>query len=537
MKFILTLSGFFVFYFMRAIPAHAVYNSHSRYLTFSFSIAEQNRPQSDIKDLPFQITNQLSVPITVEAIDDSNIKKISLYYSFNFGPWVLFDQAQTNQFQFNFTPQRGDGLYSFYSLATDIYDNVEEKEEDFFSYQLKFDTTPPTSNLVIPNVTLPASTSAILTKENPSFVQTISLPSSVSSRLGFSFRFQSHDIAEYSFFDIYFTDLTGKNILEKVLTYGNLDSSNLSHDSGWLHFSRNVGHLAGQVFNLVFKLTDLSEDPDLTSSVEIADLQTHLLDLRTAANPGLDLLSFDLGSDIIAYPTLPLLQPGENIISFSATDSAGNTGTTQNYPLVILPDLVINKVDKYGFFLFNNSLSQTLDLSNLTYSLNNSLPLNIDNIQLPPLQSFTVFFPETQANANLKIIKNSDVLISFNAFDLDNFYWQRQFSGLGPWLKIGSSPIINLESRLSASKITLTISGLATTLPDTSYIIDYQDASGPQQIFGQIFPEQIDENGFVSRDFFLGTCSSGGTCTPAPGLSSKFIVTFSNLPPQEFNFK
>ena len=536
MKIILTLVSFLLLYFKASLPVLATFNSTATYHSLSFSIAEQNPPQSEIEELPFQVTNQNSVPITVKALDDSGVQKIFLYYSFNFGPWILFDEAQSDQYQFNFSAPQGDGLYSFRSLAVDIYNHLEDKEEDFFNSQLKFDTTAPTSNLIIFPATH-SSLSATLDNNNPLFVQDIFIPQSVSAHLDFVFRFRSQDIAEYNFFDVYLTDSSGENILEKILTYGNLDSSNLDHDSGWLHLSRNLSHLAGKFFKLIFRLTDLNHDSDTTSVLEIADLQTHLLDSRLPLNPDLNLLVTDLGSEIIDYPTLSPLEVGENIVSVSATDSAGNSELPQHYPIVVLPDLVINRVDKYAFTLFNNSLTQVLDLSNLTYSLNNSSPLTIDSTQLSPLQSLTVFFPSTQTTANLKLFQDDNLVTSFQADDLDNFYWQRQFSGLGPWLKIASLPTVNLESRLSVSKITLTVSGLATTLADMSYTIDYQDAAGDQQIFGQILPEQIDEQGFVSRDFFLGTCSSGGTCVPASGLSKKFMVTFSNLAPQEFNFE
>ena len=46
---------------------------------------------------------------------------------------------------------------------------------------------------------------------------------------------------------------------------------------------------------------------------------------------------------------------------------------------------------------------------------------------------------------------------------------------------------------------------------------------------------QIDENGNSSREFFLGTCSSG-VCIPDSGIVPVFKVKFSNLPEKTFNF-
>lgn len=75
MKIILILVSFLCLYFKAPLPVFATFNSTAAYHSLSFSIAEQNPPQSEIEELPFQVTNQSSVPITVKALDDSGLQK------------------------------------------------------------------------------------------------------------------------------------------------------------------------------------------------------------------------------------------------------------------------------------------------------------------------------------------------------------------------------------------------------------------------------------------------------------------------------
>ena len=59
MKIILILVSFLCLYFKATLPVFATFNSTAAYHSLSFSIAEQNPPQSEIEELPFQVTNQI----------------------------------------------------------------------------------------------------------------------------------------------------------------------------------------------------------------------------------------------------------------------------------------------------------------------------------------------------------------------------------------------------------------------------------------------------------------------------------------------
>jgi hypothetical protein len=189
--------------------------------------------------------------------------------------------------------------------------------------------------------------------------------------------------------------------------------------------------------------------------------------------------------------------------------------------------MVLNKISRNTISLFNNLYDESVDLTNYFYSIDGGNLISIDNLDIilsTPLPDF----------CQVKLFFNNDLIDSVSVDNLNSTTWQRSTDGLGPWIKINSPPSFNLESRLSVSKITLTISGLATTLADMSYTIDFSNSSGQQQIYGQIFPDTIDKYGVSSRDFYLGTCSNGGSCLPVQGLGSSFVVTFSDFPSQTF---
>jgi len=254
------------------------------------------------------------------------------------------------------------------------------------------------------------------------------------------------------------------------------------------------------------------------------------LDFRLGETTPVDFPASDLGSGLLSSPIGSTLAVGENHLIYSSTDLAGNIEIEQGNDVVVLPPVVLNQVDKVGNIikLYNNS-NAAVDLTSFVLDLGTT---QILGGTIPSHQNLDISFSSIPSSATAKLYDSSLTLVDSTTYSVTGSeIWQRQSDGLGPWIKLNappSSPSVNLESRLSVGKITLTVSGLATTLADMSYTIDYSDTAGPQQIYGQISPDVIDSLGTTSRDFFLGTCSSG-TCINATGVGATFVVNFGGL--------
>lgn len=555
------MKKFFLFLILLSaiLPKHVLAKFSNDIYTqkISFSIPEKISPSSFLQ-IEQILSNNLNFIIHSTASDNSQVKQINLYYSHNFGPWQIYPQDIIgNQGNFNFNSPLGDGLYSFESLATDIYDNQENKEFDYFNHQIKVDSTAPTTNLLILTDSLFYSGQNYL-NDNWQFSehsfsnfqigetnfsigssahisQEVCLPDSVTSTFSFSYRFISHDIVDFDHFDVFITDTKGK-IIKNILSVGNFDTANFDFDSGWQTISQDLTSLAGQVFKIIFQLTDTGLGDDFNSYVFINNPILSTLDARFSPDSQLDIISTDLSSDIISQSSLPEIITGENIISLIATDSADNSENGHYQNIIVAPNLSLNKITSNSISVYNNSFSSEINLADYQYSIGNSPLSSIATLSASPLSEF-IFFPNQTLpqKATINLYKNNQLVESLNYDQLNLCNWYRQSNPLGPWIKQCPLPEFNLEFRPSVSKITLSISGIAKTLPDMSYTINYTDTSGVQEIFGQIFSGQIDENGNSSREFFLGTCSSG-VCISDSGIVPVFKVKFSNLPEKTFNF-
>lgn len=545
----------------------AFYTSTALASNLNFSISELQPPESTILLADNFTRNISSFDISAQAFDNNSVFNIKLYYSHNLNSWQEFPELiYGSQGIFHFNSPHGDGLYSFMTLATDSFGNVEIKEFDYFTHQIKVDTVAPTTNLN--NQSLPVikfsgqnyynwtETSSLcdyrlasvdekevfmLGSESVSiggtdaFFHLVSLPASASSTLSFSYRFLSHDIADFDHFNVSLTDISGLNILENILNVGNLSSDDFNYDSGWLSISRTLTHLAGQTFKILFSLTDTGEGDDYNSWAYFDNITFSTLDTRIGETSFVNFLVTDLGSEIIETPSEIPLNTGENEISFSSSDSSENVEINRQQSILVLSSLVLNQIDKNTIYLFNNSWDQSLDLSNYSYSTGDSQVALTGN--LLPQQSFTLNLSSQLPDfCQIKLFNHQNLIDKVTVNNLNLTFWRRSLDGLGPWIKISPGPAINLEYRASVSKLTLSVSGLGTTLSDMSYTIDYSNAVGPQQIYGQILPATVDANGVSSRDLYLGTCSSGGTCLPSVGIGNSFVVTFSTLSPETFIF-
>jgi len=552
----------------------ALYTSAVFVTGLSFSISELSPPESLINLGDINTRNIRNFNINATASDNISVSSIKLYYSFNFNQWQLFPETiYSSEGDFHFSSPDGDGLYSFETIATDSFGNIETKDFNYFNHQIKVDTIPPTTNLnnqsfsnhiyngqdyltngnfeigitawivgssigdhhIINNDDTDNNNAFILGSDTKSIngtdsvYQIVSLPASASSTLSFSYRFLSHDIADYDHLNVNLTDLSGTNILENILNFGNLNSDDFDYDSGWLTLSRGLTHFAGQTFKLIFSLTDTGTGDDYYSWTYLDNVKISTLDIRVGETSVINFLATDLGSDIINSTPDTTLNPGENDLTFTSDDSSENIEINHHQSIVVPSPLVLNKITKNTISLFNNLFNEPINLINYFYSIDDGPLISIDNLNL-------ILSTPLPDSCQIKLFLNDNLIDSVNVTNLGSTTWQRISDGLGPWAKINAPPSFNLESRLSVSKITLTVSGLATTLSDMSYTIDFSDISGPQQIYGRILSNTIDSQGVSSRDFYLGTCSSGGTCLPVSGLGSSYVVTFSDLPSKTFIF-
>ena len=133
------------------ISSHHISASFSSRATapgLNFSISELQPPESQILMDDNFTRNIRNFNINASALDNNSVFNIKLYYSHNFGSWEEFPEfINGSGGTFHFNSPAGDGLYSFITLATDNFGNAEIKEFDYFSYQIKVDTVPPTTNL------------------------------------------------------------------------------------------------------------------------------------------------------------------------------------------------------------------------------------------------------------------------------------------------------------------------------------------------------------------------------------------------------
>ncbi len=484
------------------------FDSCSDYSETRIFTIDDTPPISALEDIPYN-TNQNTLNLIYWATDNNQVSNTNLCYSFNLGNY----QCSPN---FNFQFQDGDGLYYFYTQATDIANNIEDKTS--FTNSIIYDTIPPTTNLLL-NPTIPIFTGQNLINDIGSsfslnsYTQKILIPHNLSSNLIFSFNYFSEDSDEFSHLNV---GVSTAESITNILNFGGIG------DFGWQTITHSLLQWAGQTIDIFFNLINI--DPTYITTVLLDNIKISTLDLRIGETSPQEFLSTDLGSGIQDSTTNP-----ENI---SSTDYAGNIEKSHITSIVNLPPIVLNKISSSTVSLFNNTTNEIdltnwyLDLGSTNILINNSiLPLNFLNINYEIGSTKIILFD----NLN-QVIDLTYFLIS------DNSIWQRQSDGLGPWILANGPILVNLYSRLTESKITMTISGLGDTSINMDYTINYISNNLEQQIAGNIDKNTIDNNNSTSRDFYLGSCSRG-TCVPSNiDVGSTFSVKFSNLPIKTFVF-
>ena len=514
-------------------------------------------PTSSLNPLP-PATNQNPLSIGYSASDGSGsgIDYTDLCYSYNLSTWTCGNY-------FSFTFPLGEGTYYFDTIAHDLAGNSEKSVNHDPVYiatqpSVLFDTTPPTTNQVTPpnsytgqnlltdswthdtpvgdyhqvdesgrgQVTLLGNQSDTFSGTD-SISQNLYLPQSYSGTFQFSYRYVSNDTADFDQFSVGIFHQDGIQLLENILTDGN-NTGALSYDTGWKTLSHSLQNLADRLVKIVISVSDTGEaGAGLNSYALVDDVKISTLDLRLGETTTVTFDSVDTGSGIATTTPPEVINVGETTVTFSATDLATNIEFTNSSAILTLPPVVLNKIDRSTnkVWLYNNS-STAVDLTSFWLDLGTT---QILSGIIPASSTLGFDFASIPVSATAKLYGIGAVLIDSTVYaDLGSASWQRLSDGLGPWVKISAPLSFDLQSRLSVGKITLTISGLATTLADMSYTIDYSDTAGPQQIYGQISPDVIDPLGTTSRDFFLGTCSSG-VCINATGVGATFVVSFGGL--------
>jgi len=475
---------------------------------------DDSPPKTEIIDL----VSKTNIPIIISYFsEDTDIDYVKLCYAFN-DPFFKTVQCNTD---FNFDFPRGEGMYYFYTQATDKSGNTETVNPHS-SEATVYDITPPTTNLII-DTTVPSFHGQNLLPQNNWTIigngitftdgtiqlgigdsnsidilsQQIFLPKNVSSNLTFSYNFTTLDTSE---FDNLVVGIGDSNIFY----FGG------SNSPGWQTITRSIAHWADKTVNLFFKLTNSGAGN--STSVLLKDIIISPLDLRTGDTAPAQFLATDLGIGIFDSTTTP-----ENI---SSTDFAFNTENTHSISIVTLPPVVLNKISATSISLYNNT-SSSIDLNGYTIDIGTTTVLSGVITAFSSLD-----IPLAVGDTKVSLLQDS-VLVDSTTFEsLGDATWTRQSNGLGPWVRLNAPLSFDLQNRLSQSKVTFTASGIGGTSTDLSYSILYFGNGSDQQISGNILPHTVDANGSVSRDFFLGTCSSG-VCLPVLDLGSSFLVTFS----------
>ncbi|MGC9060180.1 MAG: OmpL47-type beta-barrel domain-containing protein [Thermoplasmata archaeon] len=108
-----------------------------------------------------EYTNARQFNIMYSSTDTvSGVRSVSLYYSFNFTDYVFWASCSQANGAFTFTPQQGDGIYSFYAVGKDFAGNSETAETtltvivDFTKPWAYIEPLPPLMNSSIFNLTL-----------------------------------------------------------------------------------------------------------------------------------------------------------------------------------------------------------------------------------------------------------------------------------------------------------------------------------------------------------------------------------------------
>lgn len=536
------------------------------------------------------VRNSSEIEINYFIDYPENMDFVQLCYSYNLEEFNCPNDpnfmSKNGKFNFHFEKN---GLWSFYTI---YYDKNGKKEklnnliEKIYSVQI--DTQPPTTNLDLTNLITKKWSGQNLLKngdfengneswdilngngdhhivsdgegigekilptignnmfeigfkdsepknQTDGIFQMISIPQNISSDLSFWSRFISNDIADYDQFKVQIRR-PDDEILENILNIGNLNGSS-PFDSGWKNYTRSLDAYAGKTIKLWFEVEDNNNEEIKKSWAYLDDIKLTTLNTRIGETftPELDVQ--DTSSDVVSTSSLmPEIKQGENRLIYNSTDIANNKEKTQASNILVLASITINKFNNNFVELFNNS-NEEVDLNDWQvctengnckqFSITNSENGTTIIIPKGTLKFFDYFF--LQENNKKIILKNNlgQEQDNFSFSDLGD--WKRNIDGIGTWILDNKKLDVNITSRLSVNKITMTIFNISNFIKDTdslNYEIIYTSQGQEKGISGTIDKNTI-ENNKTDRDFYLGTCSTGGNCRPEPNIGSAFKITLS----------
>lgn len=367
--------------------------------------------------------------------------------------------------------------------------------------------------------------------QEDSIYQIVSIPKNLSADLSFWSRFISYDIANYDQFKVQIRR-PDDGILENVLITGNTNG-NEPLDSSWKNYSRSLDAYSGQNIKLWFSLTDKNSDLNIRKSwAYIDDIKITTLNTRIGETFFPELEATDVGSGILSSSTLPEIQTGENKLIYNSDDIAGNIEQLQKSNILVFSNITINQFNNNYVELFNNS-NKTIDINNWQICNKNNIckTLSQNNSE----NNLTLIFPKNKLQFidDFSFENSNDQIILKNESETeqDNFSfsilnnWQRSVDGIGTWISNASQLDVNIVSRLSVNKITMTIFGIDKE-DNLNYEIVYTSQGLEKGIAGTIDKNTI-ENNKTDRDFYLGTCSSGGACVAETDIGSTLTITLT----------
>ncbi|MFA6518837.1 MAG: lamin tail domain-containing protein [Candidatus Shapirobacteria bacterium] len=549
---------------------------------------DTSAPSSEITDLPSSSSSSNFI-INYLATGD-NLDYVTLCYSWNLTPWICspgFQDHPHSPGSFDFTSPKGDGTYHFATLAHDLAGNGENKNLSadplaILSFpSTVVDTKSPTTNLnqssfsddhwTGQNLAIntwqidPLSTGdhfigstsveigfsgAPLSEDALDAVyQIFSLPQNISSHLSFWFRGQSQDTVDFDQFQVQIRR-PDDYLLEYILATGNKELPDsdtwLGGDSDWRWLSHPLLSYAGQTIKIWFGLTNRDSEPNARTWVELKDVVVSTLDPRLSGTDPVTIDTHDTGTGV-GDTTAPFSTTvGENNLNIGATDNAGNSETPNSSSIVVLPPLVLNQISfnpSNQFIELYNNGSENIDLSGWyisqvgqTLSIGSTIISSKSSLKIENIDTSLFDFTDTSGTVDLisPLTTKVDSTTYFSAGHAGEV-WQRLPDGIGNWGLYYEDVSGNIGFRLNVNRITLTIANIpsdfgANPADRLDYKITYtktvDGTSLGQQIAGSISIGTI-VNHRADRDFYLGTCSSGGACTPDSGLGANFVLSLT----------
>ena len=555
------------------IPAHAIFSKKNYVINNNFYTGSISLPETAITNQDL-ISNSRNLTIYYTIDFDYSLDYVQLCYSYNLSPFICPDEDKyksvNNTFNLDLTK---DGIYTFYTLAhvkggrIENNNNLDEKK-----YTIQIDASPPTTNLNINEIPennwsgqnllknewnidtsvgdhhfveddvflLGFKDSPLSEEQEDSISQKFFVPPNSTPNLAFWYRLISQDISEYDKFQVQIKDAANNQVLENILTTGNQDPAQ-TLDTDWQYLTKSLQNYQNNNINLCFSVSNTSTDSSKRTWAYLRDIKVSTLDFRVGETFVPQITAEDIGSGILDSTTLPEILIGENNLTFNSSDIADNIEKTQSSTIVVLPNITINKFDSIS----SDSDHEWVELfNNLENPNDGSEGLNVNNWKICdeigglhcvlleaviPYRSsvkFTSRFYLNNDTDTIKLFDNQDNLIDEFKYLKATGIWQRTPDGIGTWNLITPNMDFNLIYRPEANKITLSVFNIPEdNFPN--YEILYSSNSELKGIAGVITKETIESNK-SDRDFYLGTCSTGGACTPDLDIGTSIVVNISH---------